>query len=380
MKRMKLWGGRLWGFLLTVIILLSLALSIFNATPEVFAADPAAREDTYTVLRGTITSIHNKYGNVYTDIPTEAVYKAGYQIGDLISVTVGSITYQAPFVDSFSDVDRGGNLIISMDHVISLAINYGNFAVKNRITIGMPVTLAMAQKKGYLDQYQIRHLVRSEKRSDYASDEIFANFRAIKAGSIAAGRLYRSSHPADGQTRAPYTAALVKKAGIKTILNLTDNSEELAKNAGTEPYYQKLYASGNVIGLGMNLDFNSPDFTAKLKKGLQFMIAHQGPYLIHCSEGKDRAGMVSAVLEGLMGATINQIIEDYMASYINYFHITKEDQKYPIIAQIITNVLKDINYGKPVNDANLQAATETYLIKTVGLTPAEIDALKARLK
>ena len=32
------------------------------------------------------------------------------------------------------------------------------------------------------------------------------------------------------------------------------------------------------------------------------MASHEGPYLIHCTEGKDRTGFVSALLECLIGA------------------------------------------------------------------------------
>jgi len=51
----------------------------------------------------------------------------------------------------------------------------------------------------------------------------------------------------------------------------------------------------------------------------RFIIANDGPYLIHCTEGKDRAGFVSAVLEALMGADLQEIVADYMKSYENYY-------------------------------------------------------------
>jgi hypothetical protein len=41
---------------------------------------------------------------------------------------------------------------------------------------------------------------------------------------------------------------------------------------------------------------------SKLASGMEFLASHEGPYLIHCTEGKDRAGFVSALLECLIGA------------------------------------------------------------------------------
>lgn len=49
----------------------------------------------------------------------------------------------------------------------------------------------------------------------------------------------------------------------------------------------------------MGVDFAAEEFNAKLKTGLVYLIDNEGPYLIHCNEGKDRAGFVAALLEAL---------------------------------------------------------------------------------
>jgi hypothetical protein len=45
------------------------------------------------------------------------------------------------------------------------------------------------------------------------------------------------------------------------------------------------------------------------------MLAHDGPYLIHCHAGIDRVGFVCAVLEALIGGTPSEIVADYTRSY-----------------------------------------------------------------
>jgi len=51
------------------------------------------------------------------------------------------------------------------------------------------------------------------------------------------------------------------------------------------------------------------------------MASADGPYLVHCLEGKDRTGFVCIVLEALMSATYQEIVDDYMLTYNNYYHI-----------------------------------------------------------
>ena len=46
-----------------------------------------------------------------------------------------------------------------------------------------------------------------------------------------------------------------------------------------------------------NIDFLSETTLNGLPEGMRFIINNDGPYLIHCNEGKDRAGFVSALIE-----------------------------------------------------------------------------------
>ena len=154
----------------------------------------------------------------------------------------------------------------------------------------------------------------------------------------------------------------------------------MAPHLAAAPYYERLVKNGQVITLNMGIDFSDPAFIAKLKDGLIFMGQHKGPFYVHCNEGKDRAGMVAAVLEALMGATVQQVADDYMLSYMNYFNVKKTDARYPVIAKIITDMFVKMNGGKAVTDANLKAVAETYLTKTVGLTAQQISALKQKLQ
>lgn len=357
-----------------------LMISCSTVRPEVSIPEPApvVVAPVYASVQGTIATV-DKYGNVATDIASDTMAAAGYELGDVVTISVGTNDIDAPFVGTYSDVDRGAFLLRPTNGIIALAMSYDNFAGKTGTEEGMSVTLSMAEKAGYLNEYEIRHLEKSEERSDYASDPIFANFRNVVMGKIPAGRLYRGCNPVLDDARAPYAAKLVEEAKIRTVINLADSEESMAPNLPGAPYYRQLVNDGKVIALNMGIDFNDPAFTAKLKDGLLFMVANEGSYYIHCNEGKDRAGMVVALLEALMGATVQEISDDYMVTYMNYFNVAKDDAKYPIIAKIITDLFIQMNGGAPVNDANIQGVAENYIIQTVGLTADQVQTLKVRL-
>ena len=70
----------------------------------------------------------------------------------------------------------------------------------------------------------------------------------------------------------------------------------------------------------MDFSQTSEYFQKKLKRGLQFIINTEGPWLIHCHAGVDRTGFVSIVLEALMGATLDEIINDYLQSFNSMYN------------------------------------------------------------
>lgn len=80
-------------------------------------------------------------------------------------------------------------------------------------------------------------------------------------------------------------------------------------------------------------DYESDDFGEGIAKGLTFLSEHEGPYLVHCNEGKDRAGFASMVIEALMGASVEDIRNDYMQSYINYYNVKPGTEKYNMLIE-----------------------------------------------
>ena len=357
---------------LTVLVVSLLVSGLLGAVAAVGDAEETL------LFSGKIAAV-DKYGNVMTDISPEMVAASGAEVGDVVIVKIGDNVIVLPFVTTYGDVDRGTALMRPRDTGIQLAINYGNFAVTYGVSEGSQVSVYMKEKGAYLSDIAIRHLEKLEKRDDYDSDEAFANFRQVTAGKIKPGVLYRVSHPSLGDDRSSYAAKLVEEHGIKTILNLSDTSEEFEQNLAHSEYYRELNEAGNVVAVGMGVDFAAKEFTAKLKTVMEFMIAHDGPYAVHCVEGKDRVGIVVALLEGLAGATVDEIVQDYMVSYENYFKVEKGTEGYKLVSKIMYDQLKEMNNGQPVTDADVKAVVVNYLKNSVGLDNEQIKELEIKL-
>ena len=178
--------------------------------------------------------------------------------------------------------------------------------------------------------------------------------------------------------RNTYADKAAEAAGIKTFMNLA-NDEATAK--GYEGFDSTYYSKQNVVYLNLGVDFTAADFKTGLATGLRYFTTHEGPYLVHCTEGKDRAGFVSALLECYMGAAYDEVVADYMVTYYNYYGVTKEAEPAKYDAILRSNIVKTLQTAFGVNDlktADLkQEATDFF--KELGLTDAELTTLTANL-
>ena len=217
-------------------------------------------------------------------------------------------------------------------------------------------------------------------------DNEITNFREVCMGTISRGVLYRGAYPfleADHERNKVYEH-LAANANISCVLNLGDNESGLARIAGLAPWYRKLLERKKIIGLDMQFAFGQDfqterygTFKNKLKQGLQFLMAHNGPYLIHCHAGIDRTGFVAAVLQALLGANLSQIVYDYLLSHGK--KVVENQDAHLATGSIILNQLDTILDGKVYDKSNFQSNIEGYLLKELGLTLRELDMLVGRL-
>ena len=124
--------------------------------------------------------------------------KAGFTLGDVVSITIDDKTFIIPYYDGY--YSRGGELLLvaypSYPSICFTASNTG-LPMELKGLVGHAVTVRMKEKGGCLNVQEAMTMTYSNDRKDYPNltDAEFANARAVKAGNIASGVLYRSSTP-----------------------------------------------------------------------------------------------------------------------------------------------------------------------------------------
>ena len=325
----------------------------------------------------------NQYGHAKLDIAETDLTSAGFDLGDIVTVTCGSYTGDMPVFNGYY-VDRGSCMlrINPRDGGVSLCVNYGNFSEMTGIGVGDTLNIAIKEKGGALATQEINNLVYSNDRADFPSDAVFANFRPV-----AEGKLYRSASPIDNRAnRAHYTDSLIKEAGVQTAFNTANTSETIAELIAAEdyasPYYRDLFERGKVFALEMAVDYTSEAFAAGIVEGFSFLAEGDTPYLVHCREGKDRTGFAIMVLEALMGWSEAQIVADYMQTYSNYYGIEPGTDKYDLIVekniQEMLFFMTGLEADTSLAEIDLQAAAETYLVNN-GMSEESLKRLEAKL-
>lgn len=283
-------------------------------------------DDTKSVptLEGKIVS-YNEFGAAMLDFTETDMTKAGFTLGDVVSITVDGKEIVMPYYDGYY-TRNGEYLCVAYPTYPSICFTANNVGLPEELTglEGHAVTVRMKEKGGCIDVQQALSMKYTNDREDYAliSDAAFANARGVSAGKMASGILYRSSSPFSNEiNRAKYVSEYLEQAKVMTVLNLTDTEEKMA--AYDMPAYSRLlWEGGQVILCPLKADPTADDYNQRLVAALKELPSRPAPYVVHCTEGKDRTGYVCALLEGLCGATYEEIVADYLITYDNYYQIT----------------------------------------------------------
>ena len=294
---------------------------------------------------------------------------------------------------------------------------YLRFCFNNRemwnllhLTTDMKCTITLVAQGGYAyEQNLVGGLTYSKNFEDYeakngvSKEEVFANFRAVHSAAMKEDVLFRSASRFDNtNNRAPYVNALAKANGIDYVLNLADSQKKIDQYKEAEiwselDYAQQLLDNDQVCLMAMSAAYEGAAYQSALVRGLSQALAHNATkILFHCTEGKDRTGFVGVVLESLCGASYEEMRDDYMITYDNYYSLTEASDKtaYDYIVELKFNDM--INYLLTF-DPSLQAKGDgTYdlaavqpenyavaaanLLSKAGMSGEDLQALTALLK
>lgn len=383
---------------LATLLALAMALSLMVPAAWAEPADEPASA-TYEAVLGKTA---RKYGNIELDISTEEFMKAGFAYGDVVTVDVNGNSYEMPVCSNYNDVDTDKKLVRATEGASSVivAINYGQLAVDaglakpntdpavsdkyvaaDGVTYPVKVTITMKDKGAYYDEWDARQLPQrtGDRNADMyknLTDAEFANVRVIETTGMGEGVLYRGSSPINDavEGRNPYADAAAKAAGIKTFINLADSEAAAKAYPGWEGSY---YSTQDAVFLNMPVAFTTDAFKTGLANGYRYIASSEteAPYYMHCTEGKDRCGIASAVLECFMGASYDEVVADYLVTYYNYYGIQPGTEKAANIAKYgIVSALQTMFGVEDLSKADLQAEALDYLLE-IGLNAEEIGSL-----
>ena len=373
-----------------MLLFAAVLLCIFAASCAKGGNAPT-EDDTIALIDCKIEHNEEK-GGVYIKCPIEEFQQLGFEYGDSVNI-IFSNEYSMNDVPYHTGdyVDMGNPVLVAYpEHSeIEVHIYHGDDIWKIAgLDDSMTASVVLNEKGKYQDEQTNNGLTYTYEQGDLP-DAVYANFRAVNVGNLKENILYRSSSPVDNQiNRASVADKLCQEANIQYVINMADGKDDIESFIDQDdfdsPWYSKLYERDQVCALDMDINVSTEQLFQKLAEGFTNMAHHDGPYLVHCLEGKDRTGVACMLLEALAGASEDEIIQDYMKTYDNYYSVT-EDTDAELYSKIraanIDKMITFITDGESVDPAKpdqLSKYAEKFLVDQ-GMKPDDVQALKDKL-
>lgn len=338
-------------------------------------------------------SLEEEFGSTQFVIEPAEFENVGFEFGDALTLEFsnGKRFENIPFFSGY--YGKTGEMAVveypGYEYTVFARCQGNSTWEENDFEDGDSVTVSLYQKGLYKGIQDALSMTYTDNREDYSGDDIFANFRNIEVGRIKKNMFFRGASPADNQhNRAQYADALIEEAGIGFILDLADTEEKIKgymeKDDFASPYFAQLYNSGYVYAAGMSASYSSEDFAQKVVALFKAATLNEGPYYIHCTEGKDRTGFVCILLESLADASYEELESDYMKTYENYYGISPQNDadRYAGIVECkfedMVFYLAGVDSREEITAEKIKEGVHKYLIDA-GMTEEEYIALVAIL-
>lgn len=339
---------------------------------------------TYSVIRDP------DFGAAHLNVSIEDFLDAGFHLGDSLDISFsnGNTLEDIPFYNGYYTKTTMPVVVAYPGYShIAVAFNNGDpMWEKMELSPEDSAVVTLREAGKYRTVQETFATAYTDERKDYGEDFVFGNFRSLRGGSMKENTFYRGASPIDNQhNRAETVDHLIREAGIRYILDLSDSREKvdemLVKDPGLENYlFTELMNSDRVGLLNLTSAYRSDHYHTALASGLREMMQHEGPCFIHCVEGKDRTGFVCILLEALCGASYAELEEDYMITYDNYYGITEEKtpEQYRAFVELRLNdllgYLAGTDNADELENADFRPGARAYLVNG-GMTDDEIDDL-----
>ena len=356
-------------------VALALALSLLCRVCTVAEA--------FEPVHATVTDI-DQFGDIAFDINQSDLDRIGLEYGDSVDFhfsggqELKAVPYYPDFFGRMGDPLLGVYLGIVKIGGIDCNLNEAVGAEP-----GDTVTITLDQKGRYKAEYEAYNINDATYRMEGQTDEAFLNAREMTAGNIRPGRLYRSASPFDQDFgRVELMASYLVEHNIGGILDLSNSQEKLESFEGLPDHTAAMIDQGLVIACYLGVDYLDPDTMRSIGTGLVRLMDLERPWLIHCSLGRDRTGVICAVLEALCGASYDEIEQDFMLSFdqLHAIDMNPESLQYRLYKTRIDDQFVSLFSIRPEDlpTADLCAAATDYLSRC-GMTQDQINRLVALL-
>lgn len=210
-------------------------------------------------------------------------------------------------------------------------------------------------------------------------------------GTTACRKIYRCGIPRDPSES---DIKLLKELGIKAIIDLRGirEAEERPSVFKDDPYFDYYNISlleanpalaNRDIPIWEMYEMSLEDFSEGYRRVFKLLADINTTVLIHCFLGKDRTGILSALLLSVAGVCREDIIADYSASYDLFkdFVSREIENKTGLIWEQDISRLKSerVNIEKALDFIDNKYGSVMEYILSLGITPDEIKKVKALL-
>ena len=383
---------KLTKLLLIGLILISLAGCGGNVSGSSASDAPASATSNASATEYAVSE-YPGFGNVFIHIAPSDFEKLGFELGDSVNLEFsnGAKFLDIPYYNGY--YAKAGNVALvsypGTQYLIAAICNGGSLWQEASVDENTTAKISLAEKKKYLiiqnalDIYEFQNKKAPDER---------AVFREVKEGNLKEKTLYRGLSPLDVKNigKSEKTVDdLIEEAGIKFIINLADTKEEATEKIESGQtdisYYKKLFDDGKVANIRLDMNYKSDAFADKVVEVLKAISENEGPYYIHCTEGKDRSGFVCMIIDCLAAANYDEICDDYMKSYEYNFNITKDKtpDKYDVIkGETLDDMLRYIAgpdlESIPLDGIDFVNVAGRYC-DSHGMTDSDFDALYTKL-
>lgn len=347
--------------------------------------DPAIRAEVIEV----------KHGNTLVlDIDMDDLKGLGAEIGDDILVKTKDNTFSALLSpdSKYKGIPIYGGYIADVSGNITIGYTSCNH-VSLDIEVGDILTLSREGRNPIIDKMPNYLKGHTDNPDDYDDMVEFGNLREVSGGDLISDWLYRSASPWNAGNRSPVADDYYRGLGAEFLICLNLDEEELTGYVERMPdaYASGLYKEGKVSCQRVHAAVHSyPDDMGFL---IDSLLEAEGNTGIFCTYGKDRTGFYCTVIEGLVGATYDEILTDFMASMCNYYHIEEGSEEYDVISEnypqrvlYLYDHTELIDHPENVDWANVEfekfdpeEVFTRYLVEYVGINADTVTKVKEKL-